>query len=198
MSKYSDLKIGVLALQGDFECHLQQINSIGASGFEIKQPQQLEKIDSLIIPGGESSTMNILIDRFELREPLIDFVSSKPVYGTCAGMIMLAKNINDNLALVSSLKAIDIDVIRNGYGRQVFSFETSITAKFNNKQVELMVSFIRAPKISRIGESVKVLASYENSPVLVAENRILASSFHTELTQDTVLLKYFLDNFLLD
>ena len=192
------MKIGVLALQGDFECHLQQINSIGASGFEIKQPQQLEKIDGLIIPGGESSTMNILIDRFELREPLIDFVGSKPVYGTCAGMIMLAKNINDNLALVSSLKAIDIDVIRNGYGRQVFSFETPITAKFKDRQVELMVSFIRAPKISRIGQSVKVLASYENVPVLVAENKILASSFHTELTKDIVLLKYFLDNFLLD
>ena len=142
--------------------------------------------------------MNILIDRFELREPLIDFVSSKPVYGTCAGMIMLAQNINDNLALVSPLKAIDIDVIRNGYGRQVFSFETPIKAKLNNRQVELMVSFIRAPKISRIGQNVKVIASYNDSPVLVVENRILASSFHTELTKDTTLLKYFIDNILLD
>ncbi|RKX19560.1 MAG: pyridoxal 5'-phosphate synthase glutaminase subunit PdxT [Candidatus Zixiibacteriota bacterium] len=198
MSKYSDLKVGVLALQGDFECHLRQINSIGAKGFEVKHPQQLEDIDGLIIPGGESSTMNILIDRFELREPLIDFVSSNPVYGTCAGMIMLAQNINDNLALVSPLKAIDIDVIRNGYGRQVFSFETPIKAKLNNRQIELMVSFIRAPKISRIGQNVKVIASYNDSPVLVVENRILASSFHTELTKDTTLLKYFIDNILLD
>lgn len=198
MNKYRNIKIGVLALQGDFERHLEQINSIGAKGFEIKQPHQLEKIDSLIIPGGESTTMNILIDRLELREPLIDFVGCKPVYGTCAGMIMLAKNINDNLASVSPLQAIDIDVVRNGYGRQVYSFETPVTATLTNKQVELMVSFIRAPKISRIGKNVEVLASYDNGPVLVAENRILASSFHTELTEDTVLLKYFFDNFLLD
>ncbi len=198
MNIYKNINIGVLALQGDYERHLNQISLIGARGKEIKLPEQLKTIDSLIIPGGESTTMNILLDRFNLREPLTEFVCSKPVWGTCAGMIMLAKNVVDNQANIKSLGAIDIDVIRNGYGRQIFSFETELKTKLFENGNKLIVSFIRAPKVVRVGEKVTKLADFKNSSVLVKEDNVLASSFHSELENNTKLLEYFLQKFLLD
>ena len=198
MKDFSALTIGILALQGDFSRHEHQVRLLGAKAVEIRLPAQLQQLDALIIPGGESTTMNVLFDRFSLREPLAAFARSKPVYGTCAGMIMLAKQIDDNQAGVETLGLLDIDVLRNGYGRQIFSFEDELPVDFNNGVKTIKATFIRAPKITRVGAGVDVLAVYKDSPVLVRQGNILAGSFHTELDEDTTLLKYFFSHFLAD
>jgi 5'-phosphate synthase pdxT subunit len=197
MKKYNDILVGVLALQGDFERHQTQLHDIGAKALQVKLPTDLERIDALIIPGGESTTMDKLIDQFDLRVPITEFAESKPIWGTCAGMIMVSKNIDHNLANVKPLKLMDIDVIRNGYGRQIYSFEKKLKVQLNGHTKNLNAYFIRAPKVVRFGKKVNSLALYDESPVLVSESNILASSFHTELDNDTTLLRYFLDNFLL-
>ncbi len=195
MKDYSKLKVGVLALQGDFERHHHQLVSLGVDVTLVRLPVDLQPIHGLIIPGGESTTMDKLTNRFNLRKPLAEFGRSKPVWGTCAGMIMLAKNIVDNQAGVEPLGLMDIDVVRMGYGRQVFSFEDSLKANLNGDLVKLKAAFIRAPMITRIGDNVKTLAEHDGVPVLVTEKNIMASSFHTELDDDTTLLEYFLKKF---
>lgn len=196
MKDYGKLTIGVLTLQGDFERHLHQITLLGAKPRSIKLPRDLTGTDALIIPGGESTTMNILIDRFDLRQPLLEFGRSRPVYGTCAGMIMLSRNIINNKSGVVPLHLIDIDVDRNGYGRQIFSFEDVLKVDLGEGLREINVDFIRAPKVVRVGEDVKVLVEHDGLPVMVASGHILASSFHAELENDISILKYFADNFL--
>jgi 5'-phosphate synthase pdxT subunit len=188
--------IGVLALQGDYAAHEKQLNLLGAKTVEVRLPIDLEGLDALILPGGESTTMDKLIDRFGLRQPLTDFCKSKPVWGTCAGMIMLSKKIENNQSHVTPLGILDIDVLRNGYGRQVFSFEDKIDVSLGNGTAKLAATFIRAPKITRLGKDVKVLGELLNEPVLIIQKNILASSFHTELGNDTTLLKYFISSFL--
>lgn len=195
MSKYNGLHIGILALQGDFERHQHQLEKLHVKSSLVKLPGDLEKIDGLIMPGGESTTMDKLIDRFGLREPLREFGTHKPIWGTCAGMIMLSDKIEKNQSAVKPLGLLDIDVERNAYGRQVFSFETELEAPLNGKNVSFKASFIRAPKVKRVGEKVKILAEYNGEPVLVQNGKILSSSFHTELEDETILLEYFLNNF---
>jgi 5'-phosphate synthase pdxT subunit len=141
--------------------------------------------------------MDILMDRFKLREPLAEFGCSKAIYGTCAGMILLARGIADNKAGVKTFGLIDIDVSRNDYGRQIYSFDDELTARLDNREVRFRASFIRAPRIIRCGDGVEVLSRYRESPVLVRQNRILAASFHAELERDTTLLEYFFNDFLL-
>jgi len=193
MSKYSRLRVGVLALQGDFQRHSYQLDLLGVKATEVRLPTDLQRLDALIIPGGESTTMDTLIDRFGLWEPLLAFGRSQPIWGTCAGMVMLAKNVEDNQAGIKTLCLLDIDVIRVGYGRQVFSFEESITADLGDGPVALTATFIRAPKVTRTGPAVQSLAAYRDSPVLVSQGNILASSFHTELDDNTTLLEYFFE-----
>jgi 5'-phosphate synthase pdxT subunit len=195
MARFGNLKIGVLALQGDFERHQHQLFRLGADVTLVRLPVDLENVDGLIIPGGESTTMDNLIDRFHMREPLIALGRVKPVWGTCAGMIMLAKNIVDNQAAVEPLGLMDMDVVRVGYGRQVYSFVDTITARLNNHEVLLKAAFIRAPMITRLGDGVRTLADYDGKPVLAEESHVMASSFHTELNDDTTLLEYFLKKF---
>jgi len=192
MTTYSNIQIGVLALQGDFQRHSYQLDLLGAKAVEVRLPSDLEQLDALIFPGGESTTMDRLIDRFNLRESLLALGQSKPVWGTCAGMVMLAKHVENNQAGIKTLGLLDIDVTRNGYGRQVFSFETNITADLGSEPVELTATFIRAPRVTRTGPGVKSLAAYQDSSVLVRQRNILASSFHTELDDNTKLLNYFL------
>lgn len=194
--EFADTTVGVLAIQGDFARHTHQIALTGARPLEVRTVAQLEQVDALIIPGGESTTMDILLDRFDLRGPLKAFAESKPIWGTCAGMIMVGAHVNDNQAGIKPLGLIDIDVERNGYGRQVFSFETALAVSLGNGMVTLNASFIRAPKITRVGETVTTIAAYNGDPVLVSSGRIMASSFHTELDDDTTLLEYFLQKFL--
>ncbi|MDD3732851.1 MAG: pyridoxal 5'-phosphate synthase glutaminase subunit PdxT [candidate division Zixibacteria bacterium] len=193
MKTYKDFHVGILTLQGDFEKHQRQVRSLGAVPEAVRLPGDLIGLDALIIPGGESSTMSVLIDRFALRAPLLEFARTHPVYGTCAGMILLARKIEDNISGVEPLALIDIDVRRNGYGRQVFSFETDIEVTLENGTKTVRGFFIRAPKITRVGEGVGVLAEYQARPVLVRQNNILASSFHSELNDDLTVLKYFVD-----
>jgi len=197
MADYSKLYVGVLALQGDFERHSYQLSLLGAKPVEVRVASQLDVIDGLIIPGGESTTMDILIDRFGLREPLIKFGQGMPLWGTCAGMIMIAKNIVNNQAGVKPLGLMDIDVDRNFYGRQLYSFEDKIIARLDNKDEELTATFIRAPGVSRVGENVEILARHSDKPILLKQANLLASSFHTELDEDTRLMAYFLQNFLM-
>ena len=194
---YSSLKVGVLALQGDFELHERQVKSLGAQSVQVRLPKHLDGLDGLVMPGGESTTMDILIDRFKLREPLAAFGRSKPIYGTCAGMILLAQGVVENQAGVKTFGLIDIDVSRNDYGRQIFSFDEELTARLGEKTVTFRASFIRAPRIVRCGKDVETLSVFNESPVLVRQNRILAASFHAELERDTTLLEYFFNDFLL-
>ncbi len=198
MEKYKNLQIGILALQGDYECHKKQLNLLGVKNSYVKLPEHLKKIDGLIIPGGESTAIIKLIDRFDLRDAIVKFSQTKPIWGTCAGMILLSKEIEDNQAEVQPLQLLDIDIARTAYGRQVFSFETQLILDLNGSQTECPATFIRAPRIKRVGEKVKILASYNDDAVLVEKDNIMASSFHTELENNTKLLEYFLDNFLVD
>ena len=195
---YDQLTVGVLALQGDFELHERQIRQLGATARRVRLPRDLDGLDGLVMPGGESTTMDILMDRYALREPLRRFGVSRAIYGTCAGMILLAKTIEDNQAGVTPLALLDIDVVRNGYGRQVFSFDEEISAKLNGDNRSFRGSFIRAPRVSRIGVGVEILAEFRGDPVLVQQKHILAASFHAELDTNTDLLEYFFVHFLLD
>ncbi len=195
MMTTKQLQIGVLALQGDFERHEHQLSLVGAHPVQVRLPSELDQLDGLIIPGGESTTMNYLVDRYNLRNSLLAFGVVRPIWGTCAGMIMLAKNIEDNLSDVEPFGLIDIDVVRNGYGRQVFSFTDEVEATLNGSPITLNATFIRAPRVTRAGSGVTILAHYRNSPVLVAQGRVMASSFHSELENDTRVLEYFLKQF---
>lgn len=195
MSGNSKITVGVLAIQGDFARHQDHLALAGARSALVKVPGDLEKVDGLIIPGGESTTINIMFDRFDLREPLKEFGRSKPVWGTCAGLIMLSTQIEDNLSGVRPLELLDVSVIRNGYGRQVNSFCTNLEDGLNGDLSGFEAIFIRAPRISRMGESVKCLARFNDDPVLVRQGNIMASSFHTELGSDITVLNYFLSIF---
>jgi len=195
MTAYSDIQVGVLALQGDFQRHIYQLGLLGAAAVEIRLPSDLEQLDALIIPGGESTTMSNLIDRFGLQQSLLEFGQNKPIWGTCAGMVILAKHVEDNQAEIRTLGLLDIDVVRNGYGRQIFSFQENIMADLWGGPVALTATFIRAPRVTRIGTEVDVLAVYRDSPTLVSQKNILAGSFHTELDDNTTLLEYFLRRF---
>ena len=186
------MKVGVLALQGDFAEHIHMLQRMGVETCEVRLASHLTDLDGLIIPGGESTTMDHLIDRFDLRGPLLTYGHSRPIWGTCAGMIMLADHVKDNQSGVEPLGLIDIDVVRTGYGRQVFSFEDTLRVDLGEGEIDLPATFIRAPRITRLGHSAKSLAVYRGAPVLVSQGKCLASSFHTELEDDTRLLYYFL------
>jgi len=192
---YSHLTIGVLALQGDFERHLYRLSVLQAKGREIRTKNDLSGIDGLIIPGGESTTVSMLIDRFSMRDELKRFCDKRPVWGTCAGMIMLAREVDDSR--VKPLDCIDINVNRNGYGRQVHSFHAEIKVNLGGREILLPSSFIRAPIVTAYGLDVEVLAAHGGSPILLMKDNCLVSSFHTELDEDPALTAWFLDNFVL-
>ena len=195
MAKFDRLHIGVLALQGDYELHERQLSLLGAKSRRVRLPGDLHGIDGLIMPGGESTTMEILIDRFKLRQPLLEFARTRPVYGTCAGMILLSQHVEDNDASIRPLELIDIDVVRNGYGRQRYSFEKTLEMSIDGQSLLIRAAFIRAPKVTRFGNQVRALAFYQSSAVLVAQGNILAASFHAELSDEARLLRYFLERY---
>ncbi|MEX1193462.1 MAG: pyridoxal 5'-phosphate synthase glutaminase subunit PdxT [Dehalococcoidia bacterium] len=189
--------VGVLALQGDFLEHAQVLRRIGAEAREVRTAEQLRALDGLIIPGGESTTFCRLMDDFRLYEPLRTFVHSGiPTWGTCAGMIVLARHADD--LPFPTLEAMDIDVNRNAYGRQVDSFEADIDIPALGADPFHAV-FIRAPVVASVGDNAEVLASVQRddadkpSPVAVRQGVLLATSFHPELTDDPRFHQYFLD-----
>jgi 5'-phosphate synthase pdxT subunit len=176
-------RVGILALQGDVREHADAIRDIGAEPVGVRLPRDLVGLDALILPGGESTTMRNLIDRYGLREPIRAFaVGGAPVFGTCAGMILLAARIADGDEPVLGL--LDVTVQRNAYGRQLDSFEADVSASALGAE-PLHGVFIRAPVVSELGDGVEVLArDADGRPIAVRQGRILATSFHPELTSD--------------
>ncbi len=185
--------IGVLALQGAFARHVEALQRCGADAFEVRTPDDLVRCRAIIMPGGESTTMSKLLETFELAEPLAKMLNDGlPTFGTCAGMILLARSILDGRPDQLCFEAIDIDVRRNGYGRQINSFEADLTIDAIGGP-PLRAAFIRAPVVERLGDEVSVLASYEDVPVLCRQGSVLVSSFHPELTEDDRLHRLFID-----
>jgi 5'-phosphate synthase pdxT subunit len=184
--------LGILGLQGDFYAHQRMAEKLGIETIIVRGPEDFEKIDGLVIPGGESTTITRLLSRYNLIKPLRKFhKEGKPIFGTCTGMILLAKKI-DNHPKQSSFNFIDIYVKRNAYGRQVDSFEEDVEIPTLGKKPFRGV-FIRAPKISKIGKNVESLAKHNSDHILVREGNVLVGSFHPELTEDTRVYGYFLE-----
>ena len=182
------MQVGVLALQGAFAAHSDCLTSIGVQSIEVRNPEQLSSVDALLMPGGESSTMSQLLESSGLFDPIAARIADgMPVFGTCAGMILLASEILDGRSDQRSFSAIDISVRRNAFGRQVDSFEATI----NSSVGDFHGVFIRAPRIERVGEDVEVLGSFNDEPVLVRQGNVLAASFHPELSNDARLHEYF-------
>ena len=182
------MHIGVLALQGAFAAHSDCLASIGVQSVEVRTSEQLNSVDALLMPGGESSTMSQLLESSGLFDPISTRIADgMPVFGTCAGMILLASEILDGRSDQRSFSAIDISVRRNAFGRQVDSFESAIKSSVGDFQG----IFIRAPRIERVGDEVEVLGSINNEPVLVRQGNVLAASFHPELSNDARLHEYF-------
>jgi pyridoxal 5'-phosphate synthase pdxT subunit len=188
------MKIGVLALQGDFDAHRRRLEELGAEVVLVKKPEQLDEIDGLIIPGGESGTFLKLLGD-EGFEKLKQFVALKPTFGTCAGAILLATEVENPSQ--AGLGAIDIRIRRNAYGRQVDSSIRQgqlLRNSLNDKPGSpLEMVFIRAPKIERVGAGVEVIATEGSDPVAVRQGRVMAATFHPELSEDTRVHRAFLD-----
>jgi 5'-phosphate synthase pdxT subunit len=182
------VKTGVLALQGDFREHVRALSTAGASPVEVKTPAELADVDRLVIPGGESTTIGKLAHAYELVEPIRRRArDGMPVFGTCAGMILLAERVIDGEPLLSLM---DVTVRRNAYGRQVDSFETDVEVEGIGHPVRGV--FIRAPWIEDVGPGVRVLSEHDGRPVVLQQGRLLAASFHPELVGETALHDYFL------
>lgn len=178
--------VGVLALQGDFEAHQRALETAGADTLQVRTTEDLDRVDALVIPGGESTTMLKLLGYTDLLEPLRSFAEAKPVFGTCAGAILLATEVTHPSQV--SLQAIDMTVERNGYGRQIDS--RVVMLPFQGGDLEAV--FIRAPIIRRTGPGVTVLAEYQGMPVLIEQGRHMAATFHPELTGDSRVHALFL------
>lgn len=187
-------RIGVLALQGAFALHAEALARLGLSPVEVRRPDQLADVDALVMPGGESTTMIKLMNAFELTEPLAKrLADGMPVFGTCAGMILLAAHVADGQPDQLSFGAIDLDVRRNGYGRQVDSFEADLLVPAVGEEPVRAV-FIRAPVVERVGPGVEVLAEIDGIPVVCRQGPVLVASFHPELSGDDRLHQLFLDS----
>jgi pyridoxal 5'-phosphate synthase pdxT subunit len=174
------MKIGVLALQGDFDAHRRRLEELGAEVVLVRKPEQFDDIDGLVIPGGESTTFLKLLDEKFFRK-LDEFVHTKPTFGTCAGAIMLARQVENPQQ--AGLDAIDIAIRRNAYGRQVDSTIVEAASALGDDPLEMV--FIRAPRIESVGEGIEVLARRDGDPVLVRKGSVMAATFHPELSNDT-------------
>jgi 5'-phosphate synthase pdxT subunit len=185
------VKVGLLALQGAIGPHADALRALGAAAVEVRTPEQLADVDALIIPGGESTTMSKLLDTSGLAQPLRDrLAAGMPTFGTCAGMIVLARTVLDGRADQNSYDAIDVTVRRNAFGRQVDSFEADLAIE--GLDAPFHAVFIRAPFVEEVGEGVEVLASVDGHPVLCRQGRVVVSAFHPELTGDLRLHEQFL------
>ena len=184
------MTIGVVAIQGDYDKHRQVLNKLHTDAVFVKDPKQLNTCDALIIPGGESTTLIKLFKANHLFEAIKEFATQKPVMGTCAGLILLAKKVYNPEQ--ESLQLIDIEVNRNAYGRQIDSFINNVNLSMNSRKDPFEGVFIRAPKITRTGQGVKQLG-FLNTEVVLAENsHILVATFHPELTDDSRIHEYFI------
>jgi 5'-phosphate synthase pdxT subunit len=184
--------IGVLALQGDFARHAAALARCGVEAVEVRKPEQLTALDGLVIPGGESTTLLKLMDAWGFVPAIEDFhAEGRPLFGTCAGLIVLAREVERPRQF--SLGLIDVTVERNAYGRQRESFEASGPAMLDGRAVALDMVFIRAPRIRRTGAGVDVLARHAGEPVLARQGTVLVATFHPELTDGDAVHRYFCD-----
>lgn len=184
------VKIGVLALQGDFARHAAALAGCGVEAVEIRKPEQLADVDGLIMPGGESTTLLKLMHEWGFVPALETFhEAGKPIFGTCAGLILLAREVENPRQF--SLGLIDVGVERNAYGRQRESFEATGTVTLNGRDAPVEMVFIRAPRIRRVGSAVETLARHGGEPVMAREGTVLVATFHPELTDDPTVHAYF-------
>lgn len=182
--------IGVLALQGDFAKHQEKLHLLGEGTKEIRKPEDLDQCVGLVIPGGESTVMFKQIEFAGMRELLLEFGKKYPIFGTCAGLIVMSSKILNFPS--TPLGILDVTVERNAYGRQIDSFQTLLETRLSKESKQIEAFFIRAPRIKAIGSDVEVLASYQNEPVLIRQGKHLASCFHPELTKDLAIHQYFI------
>ena len=184
------MKAGVLGLQGDVREHVRALEEAGAAAVVVKHPDELDEVDALVLPGGESTTIGKLLTRFGLLEPIGERAAAgMPLYGTCAGMILMARSVVGDEA-PHRLGALDVTVRRNAYGRQVDSFEADVAVA--GLEEPFRAVFIRAPAVERVGSGVEVLATHDGAPVMVRQDNLLASSFHPEMTGDGRVHELFL------
>jgi 5'-phosphate synthase pdxT subunit len=183
------MKIGILAIQGDFDAHRKRLDELGAETVLVKTAADLEGLDGLVLPGGESTTHMKLLAEEGLLAPLVEHARrGMAIFGTCAGAILLAKEVRNPEQ--ASLALVDMTVVRNAYGRQLESCVTAAPATFSDRPLEMV--FIRAPAIERVGQGVEILARRDGSPVLIRQGRILVATFHPELSADPAVHAYFL------
>jgi pyridoxal 5'-phosphate synthase pdxT subunit len=184
------VRVGVLALQGDFALHRQALAKCGVETVEVRKPEELEDLDGLVIPGGESTTLLKLMDAWGFVPALEKFhAADKPIFGTCAGLILLARDVESPRQF--SLGFIDVGVERNAYGRQRESFATPGTVNLGGTPAPLEMVFIRAPRIRRLGPTVDTLATHGGEAVMAREGNVLVATFHPELTDDPAVHRYF-------
>ncbi len=190
-----DKAVGVLALQGAYQKHIDMLQALGVAAHTVRYPHELDDCSALIIPGGESTTISLLIQKNGLYEPIKAFAENHPVMGVCAGMIMMATEVDDDR--VKPLGLIPFKALRNHYGRQVHSFTTDIDLDFDSKGPAFPAIFIRAPGVDKLSEEVQILARYNNDDeaVILSKGHHLALSFHPELTDDTRIHAYWLSRF---
>ena len=186
------IKIGVLELQGGFSLHHDIFQKIGVESIPVKLSSDLDKIDGLVIPGGESTTISLLIDSNNMHDSLLEFGRTNPVLGTCAGLILMAKNNDDDR--VNQFGFLDITVERNAYGRQIVSSEQIVEFNFGlNNKLELPATFIRAPRVTCVDDDVKILGEFKGDPVAVLYENYLGLTFHPELNGIDIFHKILFD-----
>lgn len=187
------IKVGVLELQGDFALHHRLLKDMGVDSSSVKKSSDLDRVDGIIIPGGESTTMSLLIDNFNMHDALVDFGTVNPVMGTCAGLIIMASNVDDER--INPLGLVDLTVERNAYGRQIQSVSESV--QFNFSEIDkriLPTTFIRAPKITNISGDFKIIGTYKDSPVAILSGHHLCLTFHPELDQIDIFHRILFDS----
>lgn len=183
--------IGILALQGAFRAHELSVRRLGADTLQVRTPDDLDRVDALVMPGGESTTMSHLLTTSQLFDPITKrLADDMPTFGTCAGMILLSTHVHDAREDQRSFACLDVDVRRNAYGRQVDSFEADLDVVGFDSPFHAV--FIRAPRVERVGSGVDVLAEHDGVAVLVRQGAIMAASFHPELTDDSRIHERFL------
>lgn len=187
------MKIGVLALQGDFAKHAEVLRSLGVEVQEVRKPEDLRQCEGLIIPGGESTVILRQIEFIGLREPLLTFAKQKPIFGTCAGLILMSKQIQSSP--LKPLQLLDIEIERNAFGKQIESFQANILLQLSPEQSKIFPAFfIRAPRIRSIGRETEILARLNGEPIMVRQGHHLGATFHPELTQDPQIHLFFIDH----
>ena len=182
--------IGVLALQGNYHMHCKMLSELNVKNILIRNKDDLKQCDGLIIPGGESTVISKMMDRYNLLNPIKRFSENNSIFGTCAGLILMTNYNFDN---IQGLDILNIDVLRNGWGRQINSFTDNIDINIDRRIEKFKATFIRAPKIKKVTKSVKILSSINKEPVMVRQGKHIGTTFHPEMHNNPLIHKYFIN-----